>query len=94
MSKETVKQIADKLGDEAIAKACGVSDHSVRNARWQGRFPASWFPVIREMCSGAKIKCPESAFNFKSPSSVLTTTDSLPSKKVGDAATDIQGDAA
>lgn len=88
------KHIADQLGQAKIALALGVGVTAVNNAVSREYFPATWYPVIRDMCREAGQECPESAFNFKSPSSVSTTTDSLPSKKVGDAAADIQGDAA
>jgi len=92
MSKEIVKNIADRLGDDAIASACGVSSHSVRNARWQGGFPASWFPVIRQMCAKDGLDCPESAFNFKSPSSDISSAmASCLSQDVGSAKRSVKG---
>jgi hypothetical protein len=101
MSKEIVKNIADRLGDDVIASACGVSNHSVRNARWQGGFPASWFPVIRQMCAKAGLDCPEGAFNFKSPSSETSLSEgfmmpmvSCLSQDVGTPARNIKGSAA
>lgn len=69
MSKKAVKQIADKIGDEAISDLCGVGVHSVRNARWRGQFPASWYDALEAVCLKKGVDCPRSAFNFKSPSS-------------------------
>lgn len=68
MSKEIVKNIADSLGDDFIARRCGVSEHSVRSARWRGQFPASWFTVVKAACDAEGLPCPVEAFNFKSPS--------------------------
>lgn len=91
MSKEIVKTIADALGDDLISQTCGVSDHSVRNARWQGRFPASWFVALEAACIAKGIDCPRSAFNFKSPSSEPQPMVSCPPKDVGTARADCKG---
>lgn len=65
MSKTTVINILDAIGDAEIADALGVSLSAVRSARWKGIFPALWYSVIREMCHARGLACPEGAFNFK-----------------------------
>lgn len=62
------QHIASALGQAAIAKRLGVGLTAVNNAVSRGKFPAAWFPAVREMCGEAGQDCSESAFNFKSPS--------------------------
>jgi hypothetical protein len=59
--------ICDALGRKAIKEALGVTKASVSHAVREKSFPASWYPVIRDMCEARGIECPVEAFNFKSP---------------------------
>jgi len=77
MSKDQVKQIADALGSENIATACGVGAHSIRHAKCTGAFPSSWFIVVRGMCAEAGVDCPESAFSFKEAKASELHTENL-----------------
>lgn len=65
MSKPTIISITDALGSEAICRRLGIGPHSVRYARTEGLFPASWYGPLREMCEAAGIDCPMDAFNWK-----------------------------
>jgi len=67
MNKETVISIVKAIGSAEIQQALEVTSHSVRHARCVGRFPASWFPVIRTLCAGRGIDCPEGVFNWRNP---------------------------
>lgn len=61
-------KIISVLGAKEIAAAVGVRHCSaVYNAASGGRFPASWFLSIRDMCEKAGVECPESLFNWKLP---------------------------
>jgi hypothetical protein len=59
--------IIKALGRENIAARIGVSDFSIRHARASGKFPASWYAPLREMCAEAGVACSLDAFNWKSP---------------------------
>ena len=67
MTINHAKSISDDLGAHVMASALGVSSHSIRYARTEGTFPASWYFIISGLCSGAGIDCPMSAFNWKTP---------------------------
>lgn len=88
MSKQVVKKIADAIGDEQIASALGVGLHSIRNARWSGGFPASWYPVLKDLSEKAGVPCPMVAFNFKPEASPAAAS----AKKVGNAVNTFQPD--
>lgn len=45
--------IVDEIGKDEIAASVGVTPHSVRKARAEGRFPASWYMAIRAKCRAA-----------------------------------------
>lgn len=59
------RTICDTLGRANIADALGVGLTAVSNAAVSGKFPASWFPAVREMCDAAGVDCPEELFRFK-----------------------------
>jgi len=67
MNKAAVHQITDALGSHEIEDALNVSRHSIRYARTEGVFPASWYGPLSAMCRNAGIECPLSAFNWKAP---------------------------
>lgn len=69
MDQHQVHQIVSQLGDEAITRELGVSIHSVRAAKRERVFPASWYAAVKRLCDEAGIDCPEDAFNFRSPTS-------------------------
>ena len=89
---DKAKHIADQLGQAKIALALGVGVTAVNNAVSREYFPATWYPVIRDMCRKAGLDCPESAFNFKSPSSDISQSMvSCLSKDVGSAKRNVKG---
>lgn len=67
MTHNIAKSITDQIGADRISKAIGVSSHSIRHARTEGTFPASWYAVLSDMCKQQGIECPLSAFNWKTP---------------------------
>jgi hypothetical protein len=81
MSKHHVHRITDELGADAICARLGVSSHSIRYARTDGSFPASWYGPLKTMCDDAGIPCPLTAFNWRAPA-----------KEVGDAPASPQGE--
>ena len=64
MNKPAVLSITDELTTAEICRRLGVSSHSVRHARFMGRFPARWFDPLEAMCAEAGIECPRSAFHW------------------------------
>jgi hypothetical protein len=61
------KNIAAQLGQRKIAVALDLGATAVNNALKRGKFPAAWYPIVREMCKAQGLKCPEDAFGFKHP---------------------------
>lgn len=57
--------IIHALGEKQIADAAGVTVYSVRKARTNRRFPASWFPIIRALGARHGLKIGEGPFAFK-----------------------------
>ncbi|SEL44816.1 hypothetical protein [Pacificibacter marinus] len=66
MSKEKIKEIIAAVGAEAVQKRLDVSVFAIRHAKRDGRFAASWYIPLREMCEEVGVDCPESLFNWKS----------------------------
>jgi hypothetical protein len=63
----TAKTICDAIGRKVIADHIGASLTAVSNASTDGKFPARWYPGIRELCAAAEHPCPDEAFNFVIP---------------------------
>lgn len=61
----STSDIINALGAETIQQLCGVGEFSIRAAKRDGRFPASWFDLIDTECAKRGIKCPRSLFAFK-----------------------------
>jgi hypothetical protein len=57
--------IISALGADVIQALCGVGEFSVRAARRDGQFPASWFDAIDGACLERGIDCPRDLFAFK-----------------------------
>lgn len=68
----TARKICDVLGRRQIAERVQRGISAVSNAAVEGRFPAVWFVVVREMCAEARIECPERLFGFLPPEPVQT----------------------
>jgi hypothetical protein len=66
-SQITAETICDAIGRKVIAEKIGTSLSAVSNASVAKRFPARWYPGIRELCADAGISCPDEAFNFILP---------------------------
>lgn len=61
----SAKDVCDRIGRGVIAEAVGVGLTSVSAACVCGRFPASWFIVIRKLCVDRGFACPVDLFKFK-----------------------------
>jgi DNA-binding transcriptional regulator YdaS (Cro superfamily) len=84
---------ASNTSQAEFALAVGVKQPTVH--RWLNGARPSWDTAAKiEKATNGAVPIAVWADHCASPSSVSTTTDSLPSKEIGDAATDIQGDAA
>lgn len=64
----SARDIIDALDRREIMARLDVSKQTVSSAYKADRLPASWFPVIEDMCAGAGIACPMTAFSFKAAS--------------------------
>lgn len=65
MNRSSVIEITDKLDAHLVQSRLGVGHRSIRLARERGVFPASWYPVIADLCDEAGLDCPRDAFTFK-----------------------------
>lgn len=61
----TVAAITSEIGRRALAERMGLSVHAVNMAAYKGKFPASWFRVMRDVCAEKGIDCPEDLFAFR-----------------------------
>lgn len=61
----TTLTLADALGRRKIAEAVGVGATAVSNAVVRGRFPASWFLIIKRLADEAGQECPPALFNLR-----------------------------
>ena len=62
-----VSSIIQEVGVERIQAICSVSRHSIRAAKRDSIFPASWYGVLKPECDRLGIDCPMSLFSFKQP---------------------------
>lgn len=77
LTATTTSDILDALGDELVrselfgdgpaSRKSGLlpGTKALSQARWAGKFPASWYAKLNELCSTAGIPCPLCLFNFK-----------------------------
>lgn len=63
----TTTDIINALGADTVQRICEVGEFSLRAARRDGQFPASWFDAIDRACAEQGIHCPRSLFAFKRP---------------------------
>jgi len=68
---ENIDHITDTLGRTNIADMLGVSRSAVSMALARGSFPASWYVTIKSACDAKNVDCPETAFNFKTPCTLV-----------------------
>jgi hypothetical protein len=71
----TVEQVCDAVGRAELARLLGVRKQAVSNAVADGRFPAKWFSVVRDLCASRGIDCPESLFSFAQPVAATPVAD-------------------
>lgn len=65
MSKQVVARIIESIGSERLQASLGVTGHSIRAAKVAGRFPASWYAVVSDLCRTAGIECSIDLFRWK-----------------------------
>lgn len=63
----TVQSITKKVPHAEICELFGVKVRSIRLARENGVFPASWYVGMKSLCEKHGVDCPEYLFNFKPP---------------------------
>lgn len=59
------KQVIDALGSDAVIRRLGVTKFSLRAARREGAFPASWYEELSRMGEEAGVPIPISLFNMR-----------------------------
>lgn len=59
------QSLADALGRQTIADACGVGLTAVSNAVVRGRFPSSWFLAVQSLAAQSGLECPPALFRMK-----------------------------
>ena len=67
-TKSLVHKITDTIPHELLCKQFGVKQRTIRLARENGFFPASWYVGMKQLCDEHGLACPESLFNFKTTS--------------------------
>lgn len=65
-----ITDIIAAIGADTIQARCDVGEFSIRAAKRDGKFPASWFDAIESECSVRGIECPRELFAFKRPQEV------------------------
>ncbi len=73
MNKSAIIEITDALDADEVCERLGVKPRSLRLARERGVFPASWYPIMRDVCAASGIDCPICAFNWKAPQQKAVT---------------------
>ena len=61
----TAQHIADAVGRGKMADALHVGATAVSNAVVRGKFPASWFVVMRDLAGEKGVDCPAHLFGMK-----------------------------
>lgn len=65
--------IAKRLGRKKMGDALGIGLKTISKYVVMGKFPSSWFLVVREMCAATEIDCPVELFDMKEPPSRAST---------------------
>lgn len=69
----TIGEVADALGrDEIVRVIPKIERPAVDAAVRRGKFPASWYVVVKELAASKGIDCPDSLFAMKGLSSNAT----------------------
>lgn len=64
-NKPTTKSITNVIPNGVIETVLGVKARAIRAHRDSGKFPAGWYPVLKEICEAYELECPKYLFNFK-----------------------------
>ena len=62
---KSTSDIINALGPDTIQAICQVGEFSIRAAKREGKFPASWFDAIERACHDRGYPCPRDLFAFK-----------------------------
>lgn len=57
--------IADAIGRARMADELEVSPKMVSKAVVEGKFPSSWWLVMKALCADADLECPPELFRLK-----------------------------
>lgn len=65
-SMSDAAMIINRIGRKRIRLALGVGETAISNVLSRGgRFPASWYGPLKELCDREGVDCPISAFNWR-----------------------------
>lgn len=64
-SIDSVAEVVDKIGRQALARALGIGVKAVGMAVLDGRFPAAWFDTVDRLAAAGGFAVPRDLFNFK-----------------------------
>ena len=60
-----IKRIIEIISEEALCEALNVKPRSIVAARQNGKFTASWAPVVRMLAARYNLEVPDEMFTFK-----------------------------
>lgn len=60
----SVRATIEALGVKRICECVGVGENAVYAAAAAGKFPARWYPHIRDLCKEEGIDYPDTLFNW------------------------------
>jgi len=61
----TVKLMIEQIGRAALVeRGENITQQAVSRALKDELIPASWYPVVRDMCREISIECPDKFFRF------------------------------
>lgn len=83
MTDYNASHIIKRLGDDILIEKLGFTQRNLRHVKSTGKFSGNWYASVKSLCDAHGIYCPLSAFKWFAHD-----------KKHGNAATDVQGQAA
>lgn len=82
-----IETFSKTLTRSAMADRIGVGRTAISNAVTRGKFPPSWFSILKQMADEAGIECPMCLFAFVEPVAPNQDGDAEPAAQGQDANT-------
>ena len=67
MSEQDVGWFVEKLTHKVIRTHTGVSKSAPGNWKFDGGIPPRYYPIFKDMCAAARIRCERKFFFFAKP---------------------------